>query len=222
MANLYIRDSLLIHRVKLHPSKLKQEPMQCLKCRKWGHFASHCPATKDTCGTCGGDHWTNSCTELTKRYCAPCNTFTHASWDRLCPEFLKQCIQFDESHPENALKYFPTEEPWTKVIRPPKFTYDERFPVHFVVGSLPSPTQDKQRESPTRTVRPRWKRRTPSCVVGQTAITNYYGPTRSQSRNERPKSTTNEEGKVLDYLVPSSMSTFSFEQGNNDQHSGWN
>jgi hypothetical protein len=36
-ANICIRDGLLVHGLKTHPSKLKQEPTQCLKCRKWGH-----------------------------------------------------------------------------------------------------------------------------------------------------------------------------------------
>jgi hypothetical protein len=62
-ANKCIRDGLTICGVKVYPSKLKQEPTQCMKCRKWGHFAADCTDTKDTCGTCSGDHRTNECTD---------------------------------------------------------------------------------------------------------------------------------------------------------------
>lgn len=218
VANLCIRDGLLVHRVKTYPSKMKQEPMQCLKCRKWGHFTNSCLATKDTCGMCGGDHWTNVCNETSKRHCASCNSNSHASWDRQCPEFLRRCTLFDESHPDNALKYFPTEEPWTKVIRPPKIPFADHFPTCFVVGSLPPPNNDKPRELPTRQVqqKQRRKRRAPPCAAGQTAITNYYGPSRSQARSEVHDSDEGEVGeagevsKILD-LDRDSPHNFSFD-----------
>jgi hypothetical protein len=78
-ANICIRDGILIHGVKTYPSKMKQEPMQCLKCRKWGHYANQCMATRDTYGTCRGNHWTKSCNEPTTRFCASCNTNSHTS-----------------------------------------------------------------------------------------------------------------------------------------------
>jgi hypothetical protein len=210
-ANICIRDGLLIHGMKSYPSKMKQEPIQCLKCWKWGHYANQCLAPKDTCGTCGGDHWTNACTDPAKRHCASCNTNSHASWDRQCPEFLKRCEQFDESHPENALKYFPTEEPWTKVIRPPKIPFTDRFPAHFAVGSLPlpPPNRDKQREPLTRQITQHRKRRTPPHATGQTAITNYYVPSGSQVRTDNMDAEIIEEGETEDY---SSAHSFSFEE----------
>jgi hypothetical protein len=55
-ANVCIRDGLLVHGMKSYPSKIKQEPVQCLKCQKWGHYANQCLAPKDTCSTCRGDH----------------------------------------------------------------------------------------------------------------------------------------------------------------------
>ena len=198
-ANICIRDGILAHGVKSYPSKMKQEPTQCLKCRKWGHYANQCLASKDTCGTCGGDHWTNACSETTKRYCAACNSNSHASWDRQCPEFLRRCSLFDKSHPENSLKYFPTEEPWTKVIRPAKLPFDDRFPAHFAVGSLPPPNRDKPRDPPTRQVTQRRRRRTPQRVAGQTPITNFFGPNGSQDRfNNQVENAREEEGKGED------------------------
>ena len=143
-ANTCIRDSILVQGVKTFPSKLKQDPTQCLKCRKWGHYASGCKELKDTCGTCGGDHWTNTCSNNTKKYCVPCGTNSHSSWDRQCPEFLRRCAQYDKTHPENTLKYFPTKEAWTKVIRPAKIPFNERFPAHYVVASLPPPPGTQQ------------------------------------------------------------------------------
>jgi hypothetical protein len=195
-ANLCIRDGIFIHGVKSYPSKMKQEPTQCLKCRRWGHFANQCLASKDTCGTCGGDHWTKACRESSKKHCAVCNTDSHASWDRQCPEFIRRCTLFDESHPENALKYFPTDEPWTKVIRPAKLPFSERFPVHFAVGSLPPPNRDKSRDPPTRqiTQHQRRRRRTPPRATGQAPITNFFGPNGSQTRNNNPNTIIGKEG----------------------------
>jgi hypothetical protein len=60
-ANLLIRDSLNICGARVRPTKQKAEPIQCMKCRNWGHFAGECPAREDTCGTCGGKHHTNTC-----------------------------------------------------------------------------------------------------------------------------------------------------------------
>jgi len=135
-ANTCIRDRIVIYGLKSYPSKIKQELIQCLKCRRWEHYANQWTATKDTCGTCGGDYWTNTCSQLTKKYCVSCNAHSHSSWDRQCPEFIRRCKQFNESHPENMLKYYPTEEPWTTVTRPTKIPYTDRFPTHFVVESL--------------------------------------------------------------------------------------
>src|SRR6266852_600306 len=202
-ANVCIRDRLLVHGIKVYPSKLKQEPTQCLKCSKWGHYVNQCLATKDTCSTCGGDHWTNACKESHKRYCAFCNDNSHASWDRLCPEFLKRCTQYDESHPENALKYFPTGESWTKVIRPAKIPFVDHFPVRFAVGSLPPPNRDKQRESPTRQIKQRRKRRTPTRAAGQTAITNFYSPSASQNENDILDADSKDEGEIDDFITAS-------------------
>jgi hypothetical protein len=78
-ANVCIRDGLLVHGMKSYPSKIKQKPVQCLKCRKWGHYTNQCLAPKDTCSTCGGDHWTNVCTNPTKRHCASYNANSYAS-----------------------------------------------------------------------------------------------------------------------------------------------
>jgi hypothetical protein len=86
-ANRIIRDGLYIFNLQVRPTKQKHEPIQCMKCRKWGHFANKCQADKDTCGTCGNLHRTNVCTNKGKVYCVTCKDSSHASWDRTCPEF---------------------------------------------------------------------------------------------------------------------------------------
>ncbi|KAF8268669.1 hypothetical protein EI94DRAFT_1533372, partial [Lactarius quietus] len=109
-ANICIRDRLYVCGHHIHPGRLKHELMQCMKCRKWGHFAHACMAMEDTCGTCGGKHRTNDCTVKDKTFCVSCRSNAHASWDRECPEFQHRCAQFDKNYPDNNLSYFPTEE----------------------------------------------------------------------------------------------------------------
>ena len=101
-ANIMIRDGLYICRVKTYPQKLKVEPKQCMKCRKWGHFENECLAEKDACGCCGEDHITKECTEVGRRYYVSCRNDSHASWDRECPEFKWRVERIDEGHPENT------------------------------------------------------------------------------------------------------------------------
>ena len=85
--NLLIRDGLIICNTRIRPTKQKFEPIQCMKCRRWGHFAGECPAAEDVCGTCGGKHHTSGCQNKDQRWCVTCESSDHASWDRNCPEF---------------------------------------------------------------------------------------------------------------------------------------
>ena len=151
-ANLLIRDGIYICSNKIYPRKMKQEPKQCMKCRKWGHFAADCLAEKDVCGNCGEDHRTKDCPTKDKRYCASCKNETHASWDRVCPEFQRRVERMDENHPENALAYFPTEEDWTMHVRPHRLELDEKFPAKYAVASLPPPSAAGERQATTRPV----------------------------------------------------------------------
>ena len=136
-ANHIIRDGMNICSVRVRPRKQKAEPVQCMKCRRWGHFASDCQADKDTCGTCGGSHRTNACTNKGNVYCVSCRDKTHASWDRACPEFNRRCAVQDNRNPENAMPYYPTEHDWTLTARPHRIPLDERFPGRYAVNSLP-------------------------------------------------------------------------------------
>jgi hypothetical protein len=137
VANLLIRDGLKIFGNMVRPVKQKQEPMQCMKCRRWGHFAGECPETEDTCGTCGESHRTNNCTSRSKVYCATCKDNTHASWNRACLEFNRRSAIIDERNPGNSMPYFPTEQDWTFAVRPNRIPLEERFPAKFAVNNLP-------------------------------------------------------------------------------------
>jgi hypothetical protein len=137
IANKLIKDGLGICNSLIRPSKLKQEPTQCMKCRRWGHFADKCLQSEDTCGTCGGKHRTSNCTSKDKRHCISCGSNTHASWDRACPEFIRRCALIDERNPDNNMPFFPAEQDWTLVTRPSRVPLEERFPKSYAVNSLP-------------------------------------------------------------------------------------
>ena len=157
-ANLLFRDGIYICSNKIYPRKMNQEPKQCMKCRKWGHYVADCLAEKDICRNCGEDHRTRDCMEKDRKYCASCKTETHASWDRECPEFQRRVDWMDENHPENALAYFPTEEDWMMHIRPRQLELDEKFPAKYTVASLPPPPVTGERQATTRPVgEKRWK-----------------------------------------------------------------
>ena len=144
VANACIRDGISICGLRVRPSCLKHEPMQCMKCRRWGHFAGSCIAPKDICGTCGAEHRTNECNSREKTFCVSCKSNDHASWNRDCPEFRRRCDQYDENYPENNLSYFPTEEEWTLIQRPNKIQRAEKFPTRYAVAALQQQGQPKQ------------------------------------------------------------------------------
>jgi hypothetical protein len=197
-ANRCISEGLLICGTKVSPSKLKQEPTQCMKCRKWGHFASECGESKDTCGTCGGEHRTNACTVSNKRYCVSCNANSHASWDRDCPVAERRRSWYNEKHPDNLLKYFPTEDIWTQEVSPDRIPIPERFPVRYAVGSLPPPNTTG-RDQPTRIINHRQGKQR-SHAYRTTAQTQEVGhPTPSQRTSGTPG---REEGEISQFHTP--------------------
>ena len=136
-ANKLIKDRVVICSSVIRPTKQKQEPAQCMKCRRWGHFAMNCPDSEDTCGTCGGKHRTSACQNKEKLHCVSCGDNSHASWDRACPEFIKRSAILDERNPLNSMPFFPTDQDWTLVSRPSRIPLEERFPTAYAVQSLP-------------------------------------------------------------------------------------
>ncbi|KAG2051730.1 hypothetical protein BDR06DRAFT_889374 [Suillus hirtellus] len=83
-ANQIIRFGISIEGKKVYGRKLLPEPTRCLKCHVFnsGHIAADCPQEHDTCGTCGAEHRTASCTvDIQELYhCANCKVEGHASW----------------------------------------------------------------------------------------------------------------------------------------------
>lgn len=137
VANKLIRDRLGICSSHSRPTKQKKEPIQCMKCRRWGHFADKCPKSVDTCGTCGDKHRTNECKVTSKLFCVSCADSSHASWDRACPEFIRWCKIINECNPVNNMLFFPVEQDWTLVTRPSRIPLGDRFPATYAVNSLP-------------------------------------------------------------------------------------
>jgi hypothetical protein len=151
-ANLLIRKGITICGVKSTPTKLKHEPMQCLRCRCWGHLVAQCQ-NPEICGACGEGHNTNDCNNPHKRYCASCRNDTHPSWDRACPEFIRRCELSNKRYPENNLPFFPTDEDWTLTTRPDIIPLENRFPQRYAVNSIPTKAapRRKQQQNQTRT-----------------------------------------------------------------------
>ena len=150
-ANILIRDGLVICGTKVRPTKQKHEPMQCMKCRRWGHLVAECPSEKDTCGNCGEEHRTSTCKNRNKTFCVACMEDTHASWSRSCPEFLRRCSIYDERNPENAMPYYPTTHDWSLMVRPNSLPLWERFPAKYAVNALPITGGRQQPPRPRQT-----------------------------------------------------------------------
>jgi hypothetical protein len=139
IANKFIRDGLKVCGLHIHPSRLKNEPMQCMKCRQWGHFAHACMASTDMCRTCREEHRTSECDSKEKTFWGSCKLNTHASWDRDCPEFCIRCEQYNENYPENSLPYFPSGEKWTQIPCPYKLQRPKKFPAKYAVATIQQP-----------------------------------------------------------------------------------
>ena len=157
-ANTLIKDGLRICGSMVRPTKQKLEPAQCMKCRRWGHFADRCLETEDTCGTCGEKHRTNVCKNDGKHHCVSCDVNTHTSWDRTCPEFIRRCAVIDERNPVNSMPFFPTEQDWTLALdhRPSRIPLEERFPAKYAVNSIPilDPKTRQRKKGPSKVGKP--------------------------------------------------------------------
>jgi hypothetical protein len=111
-ANRAITNGILICNRKCQVERTRKEPVRCLKCQGWNHFARDCVVEKDICGNCAGSHRTNSC-QVDERACVSCKAKDHASWSRVCPTFLRKIAEFNSRNPDNSLQYFPTADVWT-------------------------------------------------------------------------------------------------------------
>jgi hypothetical protein len=112
-ANRVITNGIYICNRRCHAERVKREPMRCLKCQGWNHFAKDCIEENDKCGNCTKNHRTNDCPTPLITCCVSCKTEGHASWSRECPTFIKKQNDLNERNPENLLQYIPTADPWT-------------------------------------------------------------------------------------------------------------
>jgi hypothetical protein len=111
-ANLHIRDGLNICRTKMGQKRQKIEPVQCMKCRQWGHFAMECQLEMERHGTYGEVHHTNACNTKGKLsvYLATEIVMlagTETTWNS---KGDIPCTQYDEHNLENSMPYYPTEQ----------------------------------------------------------------------------------------------------------------
>jgi len=199
-ANILIRDRTFIMGAKSFPSKAKIEPKQCMKCRKWGHYAVQCLEAKNSCGNCAEDHHTNECPNPKHLFCISCKNNMHASWDRNCPKFHKRAAQIDENIPENMLKFFPTDENWTLRTLPIYHQSNINFnlPAKYAIASLPPPPPDKGPRAPaTRTINTSRQRKTqPQIPDDQATLDNFITkhqastPTGDISETQLPSTST--------------------------------
>jgi hypothetical protein len=125
-ANTLLTSAVWIGGRQVTVTKDSKEPTRCNKCQKYGHFAVDCKEEKDACGKCGKEHRTVGCT-ATETWCVSCNTASHPSISRDCPQFSKRANSLYTANPEATLPYFPTDEPWTwERAPPPKRTQTRR------------------------------------------------------------------------------------------------
>jgi hypothetical protein len=190
-ANTIIRDGLNICGTKVRPKKQTKEPIQCMKCRQWGHFVSECQSAVDACGACGEAHRTDKCSNRGKKHCVSCNDNTHTSWDRNCPEFIRRCAITNERNPENGMPYFPTAHDWTLTTRPERIPLDERFPKKYAVNSLPFAANKHPGLAPRNTSKRRGKNATKGTQDRGDADTN-----KQTNPNLIPLNRRREEGEL--------------------------
>jgi hypothetical protein len=141
VANRAISEGLVICNRKVHVEKTKRDPVRCLKCQGWNHFAKECIITGDRCGNCAEAHRTDQCPTPGQYKCVSCESNTHASWSKDCPTYHKKLEENNRRNPENSLQFIPTDEPWTWIARPEIALADhrqeQRMPRH--AGSRPTP-----------------------------------------------------------------------------------
>jgi hypothetical protein len=112
-ANRAITNGLNICSRRCHVERVKREPIRCLKCQGWNHFARECLENKDTCGNCTKEHRTSECTTPLTKCCMSCKMEGHTSWSRECPTFNRKLNDLNDRNLENTLQFIPTADPWT-------------------------------------------------------------------------------------------------------------
>ncbi|KEP46301.1 hypothetical protein V565_206670, partial [Rhizoctonia solani 123E] len=112
--------------------KASQEPMRCLRCQKYGHKVIKClNGPEDVCSQCGGAHRIANCDDKDKKWCVPCQSGAHCSYDRDCPSFKAEREKFNARRPENKSLLFGGPRAYDPRHRPlnlPPHPISEMFP----------------------------------------------------------------------------------------------
>ncbi len=81
-----------------------------------------------------------------------CKSDVHMSWDKNCLELIGRSNNYDNSHPENKMVYFPTSKNWMLTTKPNRIPLEEWFLQRYAISSLPitnrkAPTSNKRAAS---------------------------------------------------------------------------
>lgn len=117
-ANSAIKNGMFIEGKHINIRKMISEPRRCLKCQKFGHYATDCKITTDICARCNGQHRTTTCyiSNTADFLCTNCPNTTakgHGAADRNCPIFKSEQEKLQKRSPENKYHFFPTHCPST-------------------------------------------------------------------------------------------------------------
>jgi hypothetical protein len=175
-ANRSITNGMTICNRRCQVERTKHEPIRCMKCQGWNHFAKDCIEEKDTCGNCAGQHRTTSCLSAEKN-CASCKSGDHASWSRACPTFLKKLAEYNFRNPENSLQYFPTADPWSWTateMRPVTHTHTHAQTPSLPKQSQPRPSKIQLEKRPQQPLRRKYDTYIPSYNNNNSNNNNNY------------------------------------------------
>jgi hypothetical protein len=181
-ANRSITNGIYICNRRCRVERLKREPIRCLKCQGWNHFAKECIEEDDKCGNCTQNHRTEDCPNPQDTKCVSCKVDDHASWSRDCPTFTRKLSEFNERNPENALQYIPTADPWTWTATSSSKTAQHSQPPN------PESRQNTGRDRPPQAKRPQVQPRTYDSYVPnyEKAGKRTLGPEDDDRRTPNP------------------------------------
>jgi hypothetical protein len=108
----------------------------------------------------------------------------------------------DESHPENLLTYFPTDEEWTMHTRPRRIEPSERYPTKYAVADLPS-TASRERNQTTRRTEGKskgsqYKRK--QTFEGKGSMDNFVKKTQNKERASARELSEQEMEEIYDAI----------------------
>ncbi|KNZ79080.1 Nucleic-acid-binding protein from mobile element jockey [Termitomyces sp. J132] len=128
VANNLIRECIFVGGRQVTIQKDLKEPIRCNNCQKYGHMRNECK-DESRCANCSEtSHLTADCRSSHPR-CVACGpNSTHSSTDCMCPTFKRLCEELDDRLPKNQMPYFPTDNPSSWTVSPPKRSQSTQLP----------------------------------------------------------------------------------------------